>query len=122
MKLWMLLAGTMVLCFQSGFAQSSSLHGSTHLRAGSNIIVPQTRGFGAAVGGVEVSGVSVSIDISEQVATTTIEVELANRTGTRQESQMVVPVPEGAVLRGFTFRGSALEPKAELLAREEARR
>ena len=118
MKLWTLLVGTMAACLQTALAQYSSVPP----RATSHIIVPQTRGFGPAVGGVEVSSVTVSIDISEQIATTTMDVELTNRTGTRQESQMIVPVPDGAVLRGFTFQGSALEPKAELLARDEARR
>src|SRR5688572_7890227 len=122
MKVWTFIAGTIALCFQSAFAQPASVYSSMPFRAMSHIIVPQTRGFGPAIGGVEVTGVTVNIDISEQVATTTMDVDLANRTGTRQESQMVVPVPEGAVLRGFTFQSSALEPKAELLTRDEARR
>ncbi|MGE3780973.1 MAG: VIT domain-containing protein, partial [Pirellulaceae bacterium] len=60
--------------------------------------------------------------IVDQVATTTLDIDLRNRTGSRLEAELVVPVPSDAVVRGFDFQGRAEEPTAELLPREEARR
>ena len=71
---------------------------------------------------MEVSEVNVGVEITEQVATTTMDIILTNAGGSQLEAQMVVPVPDGAVLRGFTFQGGAAEPTAELLTKEEARR
>lgn len=88
----------------------------------SQIVVPQTRSFAPASGGVEVTGVTASIDIANQVATTTLDLALTNRTGARLESRLVLPAPQGAALREFAFQGASAEPKVELLAREEARR
>src|SRR5688572_29661940 len=90
-------------------------------RYASSIIVPQTRNFLSA-GAVEVLEVAATVEILEQVATTTLDVAFTNRSQTRLESQIVLPVPAGAVLRGFTFQGSAAEATAELLERDEARR
>src|SRR5688572_5662088 len=88
----------------------------------SNFIVPQTRSFSSAHNAVEVTAVTVKIDIADQVATTTMDVALTNRFSARLESEVIIPVPEGAVLRGFTFQGNAAEPTAQLLGRDEARR
>jgi Ca-activated chloride channel family protein len=87
----------------------------------SNIIVPQTRNF-SPVAGVEVSGITVHVEIVDQVATTTMEIALTNRGGARLESQIIVPVPVGAVPRGFSFQGREAESTVELLTRDEARR
>ncbi len=62
------------------------------------------------------------VEISEQVGTTTLDISLTNTARSRLEAQVLLPVPEGVVLRGFSFQGSALEPKAELLSKEDARR
>ena len=70
----------------------------------------------------EVTRVNVTIDVIEQVATTTLDIFLTSASSRRVEATMIVPVPEGAALRGFTFQGSAPEPKAELLPKDEARR
>jgi Ca-activated chloride channel family protein len=90
----------------------------------SHIIVPQARPWAAAhpAGTVQISEVVVAVEIVEQVATTTMDISLTNATGARLEAEMVVPVPDKAALRGFTFQGAGSEPTAELLAREEARR
>jgi Ca-activated chloride channel family protein len=50
-----------------------------------------------------------------------MEIHLRNPSGTRQEAALLVPVPEGAVVRGFAFQGSGAEPSARLLSRDEAR-
>ena len=88
-----------------------------------NVIVPQTRAFDIGRRGVvEITGVSVKVGIREQAATTTMDVSLRNPTRSRLEAELIVPVPAGAVVRGFTFQGAGKEPSAVLLPKDEARR
>jgi Ca-activated chloride channel family protein len=89
----------------------------------SNVIVPQARAMtlhpGAAV---EITGVDVSVAILEQTSTTTMDISLQNPHGRRLEAELIVPVPDGAVVKGFTFQGSAKEPTAEVLPLAESKR
>ena len=90
----------------------------------SHIIIPQSRAFSSLrrQPQVQIAGVNVSVEILEQVATTTMDIALHNPSSSRLEAEMVVPVPEHAVVRGLDFEGNAKEPTAKLLARDEARR
>ena len=88
-----------------------------------NLIIPQARSFvirGQAQA-IQISDVSADVRILQQVATTTLEIGLANPGDRQQEAEMLVPVPDGAVVRSFTFAGSASEQTAKLLPRNEAR-
>lgn len=88
-----------------------------------NLIIPQARSFvirGQAQP-IQISDVAADVRILQQVATTTLEIGLANPSDRQQEAEMLVPVPEGAVVRSFTFAGSASEPTAKLLPKTEAR-
>src|SRR5689334_3910115 len=79
-------------------------HPPVHALA-SHLIVPQARAWTAAAhpsGTVTITGVSVAVDIVEQVATTTLDLLLTNATSRRLEAQLIVPVPDQAALRGFT--------------------
>ena len=111
-----------------GFLAQEASGQVTHIysSASAHLIVPQARSavwHPPHVGGtVQITEVNVGVDIVEQVATTTMDINLSNPTGARLEAQMVVPVPDKAALRGFTFQGAGAEPKAELLTKEEARR
>ena len=89
---------------------------------GSHILVPQSRalGLGRAVG-VRVSEVEAGVVIVAQVATTTLDIRLENPTRSRLEAELLMPVPDGAVVRAFAFEGSASEPTARLLPKDEAR-
>ncbi len=71
---------------------------------------------------VVVTGVEARIELADQVATTTLDIALRNPTGRPQESELLVPVPSGAVLKAFAFEGGNAEGTARLLPREEARR
>ena len=62
------------------------------------------------------------MSVVNQVATTALDIHLRNPGGRRIEAELIVPVPDGAVVRGFAFRGNAGEPTARILPREEARR
>ncbi|HEY6565709.1 MAG TPA: VIT and VWA domain-containing protein, partial [Pirellulaceae bacterium] len=87
-----------------------------------NIILPQRRVFRTqSATSVEMRRVLASVDIQDLVATTTLRIELFNPGATRAEAELLVPVPDQAAIRGFAFQGSASEPTAELLPRDEAR-
>jgi Ca-activated chloride channel family protein len=91
----------------------------------SNILIPQSRALAFAPqhqGTVEITKVDASIKIVEVTATTAIEIHLANRTSRRQEAQLILPVPDGAVVRGFAYDGPCGQVTAQVLPREEAKR
>jgi Ca-activated chloride channel family protein len=89
----------------------------------SNLIIPQARSYviRAQAQPIQISDVAADVRILQQVATTTLEIGLANPSERQQEAEMLVPVPDGAVVRSFTFAGSASEPTAKLLPKTEAR-
>lgn len=71
---------------------------------------------------VSVESVDVETTIEAQVATTVVRMALRNPTGRVQESQVVMPVALGAVVREFVLEGLGEEGIAEILPRDEARR
>jgi len=73
-------------------------------------------------GAIEITDVKVLIDILESTATTTIEIRLQNTTSSRQEAELIVPVPDGAVVRGFAYDGPGGMISAKVLEKEQARR
>lgn len=95
---------------------------TTFQSSAANLIVPQARSysFSGAQQQVQITGVAADVRILEQVATTTMDVGLANPTQRIQEAEMLIPVPDGAVVRSFTFEGSAKESTAKLLPKAEA--
>jgi len=92
----------------------------------SNIIVPQSRDRAFCIERrerpVQITEVIGLVDIVDQVAVTTIEIRLKNPSRRRQEAELIMPVPEGAVIRGFTFQGAGKEPSAQVLPKEEAKK
>lgn len=86
------------------------------------VVVPQTHMLRAPHGrAVQVTAVRVDARVRDQHATITMDVSLRNPTGQRLEAELIVPVPDGAVVRGFAYQGQNLEPTAQLLPAEEAR-
>lgn len=87
-------------------------------------VVPQARPWNSppATGIVTLSAAEARVKVAGQVATTTVDFILTNVFNTRVESVLVIPVPEGAILRGFDFQGGAKESAAKLLTKEEARK
>jgi len=91
----------------------------------SNVLVPQSRARAFTPDrhtAIEITRVDVSIDMVETMATTTVEIHLENKTHRRQEAELIVPVPDGAVVRGFAYDGPHGQITAEVLPRDEARR
>jgi len=95
--------------------------GGFHTTA-SNLIIPQARAYALRPQAhqIQISEVAADIRIVQQVATTTLDIGLTNSSSQQQEAEMLIPVPDGAVLRGFVFAGSASEPTAKLLPKAEA--
>ncbi|MDH7598377.1 MAG: VIT and VWA domain-containing protein [Sedimentisphaerales bacterium] len=90
-----------------------------------NVIIPQGRPYGLVVGGnpcLRITGVEALIDIFETTATTTIQINIENTTRHRQEAELVIPVPEGVVVRGFAYDGPSGQIEAVVLPKEQARR
>jgi Ca-activated chloride channel family protein len=91
----------------------------------SNVIVPQCRARAFTPdrrGTVEITEISALIDILESTATTTIEIRLQNRSNRRQEAELIIPVPDGAVVRGFAYDGPHGKITAQVLPKDEAKR
>ena len=89
----------------------------------SNVILPQSRSFSAGrPSTVRIAGVTVGVVILEQMATTTMDISLRNPTRSRQQAELIVPVPDGAVVRGFTFQGAGSEPIAQVLPKAAAKK
>jgi len=88
------------------------------------IVIPQTRAFPTSQPRpvIRITGVSAAITIAQQAATTTLDISLVNTGRQRREAELIVPVPDGAVVRGFTFQGAAKEPTAQVLPKDVARR
>jgi len=103
----------------SGFAQEARWSASW----ASNLVVPQRSAL-APPGNpqLQIVQVNVGVAVVEQVATTCMDMSLRNPSPRRIEAELLVPVPDGAALRGFAFHGQAKEPTAKLLPHGEARR
>jgi Ca-activated chloride channel homolog len=121
----MLLTFAGLALFLSVPGRAQIAHPAPHALA-SHIVIPQTRVLSATQSRpsqtVQIVEVNAAVDIVQQVATTTLEIVLTNAGSSRLQAEMVVPVPDGAVLRGFTFQGAGAEPSAQLLPKEEARK
>ncbi len=90
-----------------------------------NIIVPQSRAVSFAPDrqkAIQITGIDVQIDILESTAATTIEIRLQNTTNRRQEAELILPVPDGAVVRGFAYDGPGGMITAKVLPKDEAKR
>ncbi len=90
-----------------------------------NIVIPQSRVVPprhGMPGPVVLSEVSISLNVLEQVATTTMTITLTNPARFQQEASLLVPVPAGAAVRQFQLEGLSDEGIARVLPRDEARR
>ncbi|MBX3317730.1 MAG: VWA domain-containing protein [Phycisphaeraceae bacterium] len=89
-----------------------------------NIVVPQSRVLvrPGHVQPVSIREVGANVSIREQVASTTLTIILANASGSPQEAQIILPVPDGSTVRSFEMEGMPNEGQAQILARDEARR
>ena len=111
------------ICLWPALQAAGQVHRTQiHVRAfSSNVVVPQSRTIARdRQRKVEITEVKIGVVILEQAATTTMDVSLRNPTNGRLEAELLVPVPEGAAVRAFTFSGAGQEPSAVLLPKAEA--
>lgn len=88
----------------------------------SHVVVPQARSYAMdRRAAVTIEQVRAGVVIRGQAATTLVEIHLRNPTPGRLEAELLRPVPDDAVVRGFSYAGSNREPTARVLPREEAR-
>ncbi len=100
-----------------------AVHVHLHDRAWcGNVVLPQTRSFRVdpAAPEVRVTSVSARIALVDGIAATILDVHLANASDTPTEAELLLPVPDGAVVSGFDFEGKGSGASAELLPRERA--
>ncbi|MBL8765207.1 MAG: VWA domain-containing protein [Phycisphaerae bacterium] len=71
---------------------------------------------------VRVRSVGVAVTIEDQACTTALDFELFNPSPLPQETELLIPVPEGVVVRSFQYDGTGPEPTTAVLPRDEARR
>lgn len=92
-------------------------------RGAGSVLVPQGGSVVIRDGATRVGvlGVAADVDIVGQVATTTLRIALNNPTRVTQEIELMLPVPRGAVVRGFDFAGRAPAQSAEVLPAQRAR-
>ncbi|HUW19141.1 MAG TPA: VIT domain-containing protein [Sedimentisphaerales bacterium] len=112
------------MVFFVGQARGQLSHVSVRPLA-SNVIVPQSRARSFAPerrGAVEITKVSALVDIFESTATTTIEIHLHNTSNRREEAELIFPVPDKAVVRGFAYDGPSGEITAKVLPKDEAKK
>jgi len=129
-----------VICAAPALGQVVDVNVQIDLGGATQIIVPQSRSFTIAPHPwphphrpqprpveqygqpIIIEGVEAVVKIVEQTATTTLDISLRNPSPNQTEAILLLPVPDGAAVSAFDFQGSASEPTARLLPREEARR
>lgn len=87
-----------------------------------NVIVPQTfRSTAVHSNKIHVSEVTADVSIVEQAATTVLEVSLKNITGRNETAELLIPLPNGAVVRSMTFQGDSEKQNFEILTKQQAK-
>lgn len=71
---------------------------------------------------VQITGIEAEVSIRDGIATTALTIRLHNPGHALAEAIVLLPVPDQAVVRAFTFDALGTEAEARLLPREEARR
>lgn len=115
-----LFVTALVLLTQCGFVFAFEARHSARPLA-SHIILPHIPPAIRQPAAVEITKVTVAVQILEQNAVTVMDIHLRNPSSARLEAETIIPVPDGAVVRGLDFQGAAAEPTAQLLERNEAR-
>ncbi len=111
---------TLIACAVCGAAFGQTMASSDAPAWLSNVVVPQTRIF-QNTGGAVLTRVEADIDVVQRLAATTLTIHLSNPTSRRVEAVLLAPVPDGAVVKAFSFQGATAGAEARLLPIEEAR-
>lgn len=118
------VSSLLILCVLVSSAFTQQVSPTENQSFAANVIVPQSRSFnfrGAVAEGVQIGEITANINIIEQVATTKLVISLTNPSNRQQEAELILPVPDGAAVRGFDFVGASKESTAKLLPKAEAK-
>ena len=85
-------------------------------------ITPHIRHIPHRIMPVEVSGVDVSVKITDRLAVTTMTMSLYNPGHRQQESEVIIPVPVNAAINEFGLEGAQGKFPGKLIPRDEARK
>ena len=88
-----------------------------------HVLIPQSRVFAYTAeqqGAIRAYEVDADITMVESAAVTTLTIRIENMTSRRQEAELILPVPAGAVVSGFAYDGPGPMTSAEVLPIEEA--
>lgn len=114
------------LCTSSLVLCAAGLLAGTALGQTPHQLVPTTRLIGRPLppdtAAPIVSAVEASVDITDQLAVTTLVITVRNNSPRPAEAEMILPVPEGAVFKTFTFDGAQPGATARLMPKDEARK
>lgn len=86
------------------------------------LIVPQRRIPNRVENAADPTAADARIDIKNQVATTTLTLSLTDPMNSVQQAEILMPIPEGVVVRSLQYDGVGPEPMASVLPKDEARR
>ncbi|MBI3099508.1 MAG: VWA domain-containing protein [Planctomycetes bacterium] len=105
-------------------ASPQSVPAEAYRSSASHVVIPQVRSYPLQErpAGVTLESVRAGISILDRTASTTLEIVVRNPGGRPEEAELLLPVPEGAVVSAFAFEGPAREPTARILPSAEARR
>lgn len=108
----------------AGPAMAQSVPDDLYRSSASHVVVPQVRSYSLrdAQTGITLEGVRAAISILDRTASTTLELVVRNPGPRPEEAEVLLPVPDGAVVSAFAFEGPAREPTARILPSAEARR
>ncbi len=93
------------------------------LKADGLIVIPNPVNPGSSPYPLEVKYHHVEVDIGKNgIAKTNISQEFYNPTGSRLEGMYIFPVPDGAIISGFSMDINGQEVSAELLSADKAKK
>ncbi len=90
-----------------------------------NIIIPQSSPFSLTTSklhNIEITDIEAKINILEASASTTIIINIKNNSISRQEAQLLIPIPDASAVRAFAYDGAGTPINAEILPKNEAKR
>lgn len=116
------LAGGSLAARAQALQQTTAIDPHWHPSEGVVLIVPQRRLPSPVANAAFLDAAIATIDIKDQVATTALQLSLTNPTTSPQQAEILMPIPDGVVVRSLQYDGTGPEPVAQVLAKDEARR
>ena len=101
------------------FQRATHSHPGWHPREDVVLIIPQRRLPRRAPNAAFLEAVDATIDIKNQLATTILKLSLTNPTDAPQEVELLMPIPEGVIVRSLQYDGAVAASRVRLRAAAE---